>query len=735
MTKRFGQHRCIWGRRLAGAISMVAGACFGAGASHGMSSTWDQTEMSEVRLISAVQAVGQADSVRVGLQFRLAEGWKIYWRTPGDAGLPPRPQFDDSENFAAADISWPAPQRFTELGDLETAGYTDQVVLPIDVRLDQVGQPLALRAVVDYQACEKICVPLTANVALDLPAGPATPSDFAQLIDKYAARVPAAPGEAGMEIVRAALDDPTAPRILEVVASSVIPFEDPALFVEGPGGVRFGSGDRRLEDGGRRAVLTAHVQGAKGGELSDHAVMVTLVDGRRGASFTLASVPDRTAPMKPPADDAAETPPAGHAASFLAMIGAALLGGLILNLMPCVLPVLSVKLFGVIKHAGAARRTITLSFLASAAGIVVSFLLLAAAAIGLKYAGAAIGWGAQFQQPVFLAFMIVVIMLFAYNLFGLFDIAMPQWVGAAAVRVDAADRGAEPALGASFLTGALATLLATPCSAPFLGTAVGFALSRGWVEILAIFLALGIGMAAPYLIIAAAPGLAARLPRPGRWMIWLRWALALTLVATAVWLLSVLAIQSGLAAAALIAVLMAVVGLALAARWTPVASLQRVAVPAVAACAALALAAPTFLGTTTVALPVSGAATDESAIAWTAFEREAIPELVAAEKIVFVDVTADWCITCKVNKQFVLESEEVRGLFASTDIVAMKADWTLPDPAIAAFLASFGRYGIPFNVVYGPGAPDGIVLSELLSKTDVRAALDDASGRVHAAAD
>jgi suppressor for copper-sensitivity B len=310
-------------------------------------------------------------------------------------------------------------------------------------------------------------------------------------------------------------------------------------------------------------------------------------------------------------------------------------------------------------------------------------------------------------------------------MWGLFELRLPGAVADAAARPGSrADAG----LAGDFLTGAFATLLATPCSAPFLGTAVGFALARGPGDILLVFAALGLGLALPYLAVAAAPGLATRLPKPGRWMIRLRAILGIALAATAFWLATVLAAQVGATAAIVIGALMLA---ALAALWLRrrFHTVSGVALGGVAVLVALALAVPAALP---ARAPTAAAA---SASYWRPFDEPAIAGLVRQGKTVFVDVTADWCITCQANKKLVLSRDAVAGRLGASNVVAMVADWTRPNDAIAAYLASFGRYGIPFNVVYGPRAPEGLKLPELLTEAAVLGALERAGGRPTAAAD
>jgi suppressor for copper-sensitivity B len=683
------------------AVLLMASASAAIAASSG----WARTDVSQVRLVSATAAVGAREALRLGLQFQLDPGWKIYWRSPGDSGSPPVADFSASRNVASVDVAWPAPQRFSDFG-IETIGYLDGTVLPLTVRPERPGEPVTVDAVVNYQACQKVCIPFTAELSLELPAGPAAATAFTQLIERYGALVPQAPEAAGIEIAAAGVTGTPPAQRLEVVARSAMPFAAPELFVEAPSRFRLPAGTARLAADGREARLVVPVEARGEGDLAGTDIVITLVDGARAAEFALTVAPLAGAPAAP----AAGLP-------FLAVLGLALLGGLILNLMPCVLPVLSLKLMGVISHGGGERGRVRVSFLASAAGIVVSFLVLAAAAVAVKLAGGAVGWGIQFQQPLFLVFVVLVISLFAYNLAGLYEIVLPPWLGGVAASADARAEAAAGGLAGHFVTGAFATLLATPCSAPFLGTAVGFALARGPSEIFAVFAALGVGMAVPYLLVAAFPGAATRLPRPGPWMPWLRRVLALALAGTAVWLLSVLATVSGVVAAAALAVLVALVGIAL---WLIHARPARRR-PALGALGVLV--AP--------ARPAADEGMVSAELDWRPFDEAAIGEAVARGQVVFVDVTAEWCVTCQVNKRLVFGSPEVRARLEAPGVLRMRADWTRPNERIAAYLASFGRYGIPFNAVYGPAAREGIVLPELLSRDQVLAALEQA-GRAEA---
>ncbi len=654
-------------RRLGLLAVVLAALQFASGSARaeGIAGTWIATDQTQIRLFSAVTGTGDLKSVPLGLEMRLKPGWKTYWRSPGDAGFPPEVAFAGSQNLETAKMAFPAPHRF-ELFGLQTFGYGDAVVFPIDVRPKEVGGALAIKAHLRYLVCEQVCIPYEADLALDLPQGPAKPSADAALFNEFNSMVPGDGRRVGLDIA----DLKIVGDQLQVAAISAgDPFTAPDLLVEAPAGISFGKPEVSFEEKQFRAVLTLPIfRDAESPDPDTSELTLTLLDGKRGLERRVT--PNKFAAV----GAAALSQPLPVSRSLLAILGIALLGGFILNFMPCVLPVLVLKLTGVLQHGGSSQAAIRRSFVASAAGIVSAFLVLAGVLVALKGTGHAIGWGIQFQQPVFLGALAAICLVFAANLWGFFEVPLPALAGDLALAVDRASLK-HKRLGA-FLTGVLATILATPCSAPLVGTAIGFALSRGAVEIFLIFSVLGLGLAAPYLVIAAAPQLAAALPRPGRWMIGLKRVLGLSLTATALWLLWVMAGQTGL--------------------------LMR---------------------------PMAGAAQDNSGIAWQSFDKSGISGLVGSGKVVFVDVTADWCLTCQANKKLVLDRPPVRDRLTGPDIVAERADWTQPSESIVEYLGRHGRYGIPFNMVYGPGAPLGIALPELLTDEAVLDALDAARGR------
>ncbi len=440
---------------LAGAILGLAALTGPAGAAE---TPWQPAKGASARLVTAVDGTGTLREIPAGLHIRLDPHWKTYWRSPGDAGLPPALDWTGSDNLGTATLAYPAPHRFQLFG-LETYGYETEVVFPLTLPVAQPGQPQHLALAATVLVCSDICIPASFHFALDLPAGPASPDpEAANLIDRYANTVPGDGAAAGLAIGAVAATAAGPNGGLRIEATAREPFAAPDLFVEGAPGDAFAAPRITTSEGGRRLVAEIdRIQAAEDPPpaLSGTPVVLTLVDGPRS--------------VEAKATVGAAVAAAPDAAAWLSILGVALLGGLILNLMPCVLPVLSLKLLSIVRlggaEAGTPRRQ-RLGLLATAAGIIASFLVLAAGAVGLKAAGASVGWGIQFQEPVFLAAMAVIVTLFGANLLGLFEVVLPGRAMDAAARASGAGRPEQDGVAGPFLTGAFATLLATPCSAP-----------------------------------------------------------------------------------------------------------------------------------------------------------------------------------------------------------------------------------------------------------------------------
>ena len=429
-------------------------------------------------------------------------------------------------------------------------------------------------------------------------------------------------------------------------------------------------------------------------------------DGRETNSALFATV-----------HDSRDEPAGRSAVSLVKILILGVLGGLILNAMPCVLPVLSLKLFGLLHQAAKGRRATTIGALATAAGIVVSFWSLALAALLARGAGQFVGWGVQFQSPAFVTFLTIVVVLFCLNLWSLFEIPLPRRFAALATG------GSHEGLLGHFSTGLFATLMATPCSAPFLGTAVGFALSQSGGTIFLVFTAVGLGMALPYLIIAAAPRTMNWLPKPGPWMVQLKVVMGFLLAGAAVWLLYVLAAQMRTERLAFIEIGLLILALFvwMSQQASRSAFGRRVAVLGVL----VSIGGTLFLslgGQETLAVSDGGEST--SRIQWSAFNRAEAEALAQEGRLVFVDVTADWCFTCKANERLVLETQEIAAAFEDHGVIAMKADWTNRSDEIARYLEHYGRYSVPFYLLHRPQR-EPYLFPELLRRKQLLAVLEE----------
>ena len=598
----------------------------------------------EMQLISAVTATGDRTDLPLGLKVRLTEGWKIYWRSPGDAGLPPELSLADvnTNSLHKLEMDFPIPSRFSLLG-LDTYGYGKEVIFPVYLRGHDAGQPLRLEAEASALVCADICIPVGGSLSLYIPAGQSRASADAQHIARYAALVPKdqTGPDIGLEKL-AFISDP--PRLMLEMGAGTPPVID--VFIETPvQGLGFAQPVAQSPQ-----LYAIAITGP--GDISALAGQQAVLTIKTDSQFReIASIIPRLS-----------SAPSGSwiSASLLFILLAAFAGGVILNIMPCVLPVLSLKLASILSMGGASPAQIRTRLMAGAAGILTSFALLGLVLVGLKLAGGRLGWGVQFQNPWFLGVMMLIMALFTLGLLDIVRFPIPAFAG----RI-----GAHGLLG-DFAAGFMATILATPCSAPLVGTAVSFALAASAPQLFLVMLVMGTGLALPWLILAAFPHWIAAMPAPGAWMKWVKPLLASGLVATILWLGWLLAGASGI-----------------------LASDNKIA---------------------------GGNGTP----AWQPWQLSSIETHLANGQPVFVDVTADWCITCKVNKALVLNSEDIRAAFEVKNSVMLQADWTLPDSEIADYLASFGRFGIPFNILYYPDGQPPVIFDELLTKEKIVSALD-----------
>ena len=606
---------------------------------------WFESEFLKMRLISASETSGTSDRLSLGLEMRLEKGWKTYWRTPGDAGLPPA-LFPDPLLLqgAKADLFFPTPTRFSLFG-LDTFGYGDRVVFPVTLTLGQPWQSGQIKMMVEALICADICIPVQGAVSLSLAQGPQRPSIYQQELAKIRAQLPKVRQDGAIVSLAPASIDPDKSGHLVVQINR--PLEVIDILVEGVEGANF----TKPEALGEGRYLVRQTGGNARAAVGDE--LTVTIDSKTEDFETLADV---KIAAKQSATQAA-----------LPIWLAALIGGFILNFMPCVLPVLSLKITGILSMAGAPRSLIRRRFLISAAGIITSFVLIALFLQSLRHLGGQVGWGIQFQSPVFLGALLVITTLFTASLFDVITIRTPQFVQRL---LPARQSDKEGYFWQDFGAGMLATILATPCSAPFVGTAISFALSQSDGVLYGLLVMMGLGLALPWLIVAIMPSAIGWLPKPGPWMVRLKQGLGLLMALTVLWIAS--------------------------------------------------LFYGAFGG-------LEDRGDDVSQHGWVAFDKAVLAQSIAADKTVFVDVTADWCITCKANKILVVDTNKARSLFDTYDVVMMQADWTAPDDEIASFLASYERFGIPFNIVYGPSARQGVILPELLDLEEIENALIQAN--------
>jgi len=659
-----------------------------------------RSEALTARLIVAEAGIAPGSRfLSAGLKIELEEGWKAYWRSPGEVGLPPEIDWEESTNLEDVEILWPAPTRFRAFG-IENFGYAKQVTFPLQLQLVNSDRSAELKAIVNLLICSNVCVPERFELTLPVPLGSGVDAKAATEIAIWAARVPVAGTESAIAISGAALKQGQA---LVIQMTRPSGWNNPDVFPEFGAGTVFGAPDIRLTDD-RTGLWTSFPILALSEEQSS--LRITVVDEDVAVTFDDVNTTD-LAPSPPYVSETSQ-----DNVKFFLIILLSFLGGLILNIMPCVLPVLSIKFGSALRNEDRSISQLRAGFLATAGGTVAFMWVLALAIITLQTLGYAVGWGMQFQNAYFLIALILVVGLFSANLFGIFEVSLPSsWMARLSGRFG---RGYVE----DFSTGALTAVLATPCSAPLLGTAIAFALSGTAGDILAVFTAMGIGLALPYILTAVWPGFLSRLPKPGPWMMSLKIVLGLLLAGTVVWLCWVLI---GVTSPTLTGLVLLGLGLIVPTARAYQVQPRRGLLWGMTAIVGMTLAAPALLPNR----PAD--ATNSSASYWVEFDRSRIAREVSQGKTVFVDVTADWCITCKANKTLVLDREPVFGALGGEGVIAMRADWTRPDATVQSYLEAHGRYAIPFNIVYGPDAPEGIILSELLSVDAVLEALSTAN--------
>ena len=680
----------------------------------------------QLELVAGAPSIAPGGSIQIALHQKITPGWHTYWRNPGDAGEPPTLAWATPPGWRFSDFVWPVPRRLP-VGPLMNYGYENEVYLPLTVTAPSgapTGRPIHLTAAVSLLVCKDICVPEDAKLAIDLPVALTSNGGSSNAgIQRALAAAPqtmsltAAFGQQGgklrLAVAGAALKGVRGQdAYFFPYDSTVIDHAKPQMVERGPQGLTL-----TLEKGDafKKAPGPAQLAGVL--QTDGHAYQIAAKTG---------ALPAGASGMGPVASAGAGGESSANAGGDLGLPLAAALafvGGLILNLMPCVFPILSMKALALASHRDAASRP-RAQGLAFLAGVLVTFVGLAAALIAAKAAGAAVGWGFQLQSPQVVAALCLVMLLIGLNLSGVFEAGLSLQ--------SAGSNANQGGLIGSALTGALAVVVAAPCTAPFMAGAIAYALTQNEAAALTIFAALGLGFAAPFTLLSMAPGLLQRLPRPGPWMETLKKVLAFPMYGAAAWLLWVLTLQAG--STALAALLAAAVAVALAAwlfgaaqaaqangrRPAPLYALSLV-IALIAAGAAIA-----GVSGQNASVATADAATEDQAPTQP-FSPQRLADLRGQGKAVFVNFTAAWCITCQVNERVALSGARVAKAFAGSGVIYLKADWTRRDADIARALSEHGRAGVPLYLVYGAGGGAPKVLPQLLTQDLVVRALKDAS--------
>jgi len=670
-------------------------------------------------LVADTEAIAPGKPFTLGIRFVLADRWHLYWRFPGDSGAAPQVEWELPEGFTAGPIQWPLPHSLKAEGDLFTNVYEGEVLFPVEILppAKLPAGPLVFKGRLKWYVCSETCLPGSGEVTLDLAAGTPKPANK-PLFDLWKGRLPqnSAPPFS--------VDWSTGDKGLLVRVQGAPAGEKLEIFPIPPEGAN--------AEHPESVSQTFRIPTAQGTTMQGWKALVVVENGtgtRRGWQLEATSSPGATlqapiagqAPRNPQPQPA--EPKGGGSPSPLAPEGglagvlwAAFLGGLLLNLMPCVLPVIALKIFGFTQQAGEEPKRVFRLGLAFVAGVFVFFAGLAAAVVGLKSAGSGLNWGFQFQNPYILTGLIAAVFVFGLNLLGVFEITLGS--GATSKLDELSSR--QGYLGA-FLHGAFTTLLGTSCTAPYLGVTLGFAMSQPAPSVFLIFLTIAAGMSLPYLLLTSNPALLRFLPKPGLWMERLKQVMGFIILGVAVWLLSVLGDAQGVAASSAASFFLLILGVAC---WL----LGTMRARGLALCIALALAAGGYMALLRKPLASGpGSAQGEAALPgdfWEPFSPERVAAARAAGKPVFIDFTAKWCINCKFNEQVTLARPEVRDAFKAHGVVMLKADWTHEDPVITAELRRFKRAGVPFYLLYSPQAAEPHIFPELLTPALVLEALN-----------
>jgi thiol:disulfide interchange protein/DsbC/DsbD-like thiol-disulfide interchange protein len=688
------------------------------------------TDNVKARLVSEVASVAPGQTFTVALELDIREGWHTYWRNPGDSGEPTKLAWQLPPAFTAGDIVWTTPHRF-EIAPLVNYGYAKHAVHMVQITAAKdlkAGAPVLLAAKASWLVCSDVCIPEDANLQLSLPvsaqAGGVDPASAALFTNARSELPSAQPAPTSARIqsdkLIITLGQEWGATLSQITSLAFYPYDE--------GGIEYATPQTftRTKDSVDLAMKVGY-QPPKAGAIRG-VLVVTERNGTQtdtvpveiAADFSGAGAADvKAGPRFAPLAQSSKEPE--HSLPTLLLF--AVLGGLILNLMPCVFPVLSIKALNLMEQAKKHPAAVRAKGLVFAAGVIVSMLCLAGVLLMLRAGGEQLGWGFQLQSPLFVTLLVYLLLAVGLNLSGVFEVG-----GGLAGVGDNLTQG--DSYSASFFTGVLATLVATPCSAPFMAPAVGAALTQAPFNALCIFAALGVGISLPFVLLSFAPWMRRVLPKPGVWMDTLKQVFAFPVYATAAWLLWVVAQETspfGLGAALAGSILVAL------AAWSFQKSRSsagggRVTVIATAVISLLlAIFLPIRFADIAAATPTASAQSRPGVDDWQPYSAARVAELNAAGRPLLVNFTASWCLTCLVNERNAFSDVAVQEIFRDKQVTLMKGDWTNRDPEITKALAAFGRAGVPLYVVYNakPGVTEPVVLPQLLTAGIVQSAFAD----------
>jgi len=651
-------------------------------------------------LVSSHDSVAPGQEFYVALRTELDEHWHTYWRNPGDSGEPVQMDWELPQGITAGQINWPLP-RTIPTGPIINYGFEGTPLFPVKFTVSEDVQPGSVITVVSnfyYLVCKDVCIPEQGRASLPIAVGESAPDiGWKTEIEAALAEVPRRGAVQGGVKKSGETLDISFTELPEgdFSKSYFFPYEQGVLghseaqiITQGSNGLRLTTTPDYIWDDALPKVFEGVLSYEAGGRL-------------KGTNVALA--------VGESLDIGAETVPKvaiGGVTLWTAIIGA-LIGGLILNLMPCVFPVISIKALSIAKSAHGERAAIKREAWLYTAGVIATFLLLTIILLTLKAGGSEIGWGFQLQSPKVVAALAVLLFVIGLNLLGTFEFG-------SGLQNTGAELTQKSGAAGSFFTGALAVVVATPCTAPMMAGAVGYALAAPALVMLAVFMALAIGFALPFLLIAYVPGLLSKLPKPGPWMVRFKEILAFPMFAAAIWLVWVLSLQAG--EDGVLFVLSAMLAVSLAIWLFKRKGMTGKALGVFSVLAAITL--PVSISANSASVEI--AAGELKAEAWSPAR---VAELQAEGRPIFVDFTAAWCVTCKVNEKVVLNKSKTQKLFKDTNTAFLVADWTNKDDIIAAELAKYGRAGVPLYLVYANNSVSPAVLPQVLSHNVIQAAI------------